>query len=186
MRIFDRRPLLIIAGWLLAAALAVAVGVVGIGLVGAGLTSRQGAPITETQAERELTALRASAQAAAAPGTATSRGPGESAGPGGDPGAGSSAGPGVGSSAGPGSTPSGSSNATVGNASKSFPTRGGTVVADCSRIISMSPAQGFAVHEQDDDEGEFRSSTDPHDRIEVDLECVAGLPELRVQAKIED
>jgi hypothetical protein len=57
MRFLDRlgrRPMIIVAGWVLAAVLAVLVGVVGIGLVGAGLTSRQGSPISEQDVERAL------------------------------------------------------------------------------------------------------------------------------------
>ncbi|MFC4069727.1 hypothetical protein [Actinoplanes subglobosus] len=64
---------------------------------------------------------------------------------------------------------------------RSFPTGGGTVVADCERIISMSPAQGFEVHEQDDDEGEFRAVRG-RDRLKVELTgCDQGLPRLRVR-----
>lgn len=64
---------------------------------------------------------------------------------------------------------------------KSFPTDGGTVVADCERIISMSPAQGFELHEQDDDEGEFRA-VQGRDRVKVELTgCDQGLPRLRVR-----
>ena len=59
-----------------------------------------------------------------------------------------------------------------------FPTRAGTVVGRCAgsraEIVSMSPAQGYSVHEhdtglQDDDaEGEFRGITDDHDRVKVE------------------
>ncbi|GIF19587.1 hypothetical protein BJ973_006633 [Actinoplanes tereljensis] len=63
MRFLDRlgrRPMVIVAGWVLAAVLAVLVGVVGIGLVGAGLTSRQGAPISEEDVKRALGTTSAS------------------------------------------------------------------------------------------------------------------------------
>ncbi|WP_309238402.1 hypothetical protein [Actinoplanes aureus] len=146
MRLFDRQPLLIAAGWIFAVVLAVLVGVVGIGLVGADLTARQGAPVSEAQVERELEGL----------GTAPP------------------------SSSSPSPSPSSSRGPATG---RSFPTRGGTVVADCERILSMAPAQGFAVHEQDDDEGEFRSVDNPKDRVDVDLTCVDGVPELRVQTE---
>jgi hypothetical protein len=46
--------MVIVAGWVLAAVLAVLVGVVGIGIVGAGLTSRQGAPISQEDVLRAL------------------------------------------------------------------------------------------------------------------------------------
>lgn len=57
MRFLDRlgrQPMVIVAGWILAAVLAVLVGVVGIGLVGAGLTSRPGAPISQDDVVRAL------------------------------------------------------------------------------------------------------------------------------------
>jgi hypothetical protein len=46
--------MVVVAGWVLAAVLAVLVGVVGIGLVGAGLTSRQGSPISEQDVVKAL------------------------------------------------------------------------------------------------------------------------------------
>ncbi|WP_328468438.1 hypothetical protein OHA21_51800 [Actinoplanes sp. NBC_00393] len=145
MRLFDRRFLLLAAGWLFAAVLAVLVGVVGIGLVGADLTTRQGgAPVSQEQVERELEAI----------------GPAPTS---------------------PSASPSPSVSSSGNPTSRSFPTRGGTVVADCERILSMSPAQGFAVHEQDDDEGEFRSVEDNDVRVDVDLTCEAGVPQILVQ-----
>jgi hypothetical protein len=38
-------------------------------------------------------------------------------------------------------------------------------------IVSMTPAQGFEVHERDGDEGEFRSTSDNHDRVKIDVSC---------------
>ncbi|GIF06645.1 hypothetical protein [Actinoplanes siamensis] len=136
MSSFGQR-MVIVAGWVVAAILAVLVGVVGIGLVG--LTDRDDA-ISEAQVEREL------AEVPATP----SRGPQASIGP---------------------------APATTGQES-SFRTRGGTVVADCRKIVSMSPAQGFAVHEQSAQEGEFRSVRDGHDRVRVKLACVGGTPRI--------
>ncbi|MEU4689487.1 hypothetical protein [Actinoplanes sp. NPDC023714] len=65
-------------------------------------------------------------------------------------------------------------------AGRSFTTEGGLVVADCTRIISMAPAQGWSIGEQDDDEGEFRSVDNPAVILDVDLECVNGQPEILV------
>ncbi|MEV0898244.1 hypothetical protein [Actinoplanes sp. NPDC049802] len=136
---FGRLPLVIVAGWIVAAVLAVLVGVVGIGLVGSGLVSRQGAPISEDEVERALDGL---------------------------------------GGASPTPPPATSSTATA--RGRSFPTRGGTVVADCERILSMSPAQGFAVHDQDDDEGEFRSVRGKV-KVEVELTgCDQGTPRLEI------
>ncbi|MEU4563056.1 hypothetical protein AB0F72_32135 [Actinoplanes sp. NPDC023936] len=69
---------------------------------------------------------------------------------------------------------------SIAAAGTSFTTPGGLVVADCGRILSMAPAQGWAVAEKDGDEGEFRSSDDPPVVLEVDLECVAGQPRILV------
>jgi hypothetical protein len=49
-----RQPMVIVAGWILAAVLAGLIGIVGIGVVGAGLTSRQGAPISQEDVLRAL------------------------------------------------------------------------------------------------------------------------------------
>ncbi|GAA0442746.1 hypothetical protein Aca07nite_63700 [Actinoplanes capillaceus] len=148
MRLLDRLgrlPLVIVAGWIVAAVLAVLVGVVGIGLVGSGLVSRKGAPISEDEVERALDGLG---------GASPSMSP----------------------------EPLTKETAKTGPPARgrSFPTRGGTVVADCERIISMSPAQGFAVHDQDDDEGEFRQVRGEA-RVEVELTgCDQGTPRLAV------
>ena len=67
------------------------------------------------------------------------------------------------------------------NDSQSFRTPGGTVTTDCDHIISMAPAQGFAVHEQSDREGEFRSFSDNHRRVKVELICGGGRADLRIR-----
>ncbi|WP_433374003.1 hypothetical protein ACQPZX_03040 [Actinoplanes sp. CA-142083] len=135
-----RKPMVIVAGWILAAVLAILVGVVGVGVVGAGLTSRQGTPISQEEVLRAL---------------------GESS-----------------------PTPHVSEMSSAPIASKqSFSTRGGTVVATCERILTMAPAQGFAIHEQNDREGEFRGVSDNHDRVKVELSCAAGTPQLRIRSE---
>ncbi len=130
---------MIVAGWLVAAILAVLVGVVGIGL--AGLAGRESGTMSEADVERalsEVSATPTSAEAAIGP--------------------------------------SPSASGTVSDAASSFRTRGGTVVADCDGISSMSPADGFQVHERQAREGEFRSVRDNHDRVKVRLTCVNGTP----------
>ena len=134
-----RRPMVIVAGWVLAAVLAVLVGVVGIGVVGAGLTSRQGAPISQDEVLRAL-----------------------------------------GSSSAPTSSPKPNLSEI---SQQSFSTHGGTVVATCERILTMAPAQGFAIHEQNDREGEFRGVSDNHDRVKVSLFCAGGTPQLRIRSE---
>ncbi|WP_239164049.1 hypothetical protein [Actinoplanes palleronii] len=130
----------IVAGWLVAAVLAVLVGVVGIGLVGTGLTTRAGESVSEAQVEQELGSVSTAPTAAAESPTAAQG---------------------------------------KGTTARSFPTRGGTVVADCDKITSMAPAQGYEVHEQSAREGEFRGLRDNHVRIKVQLTCAAGTPQIR-------
>jgi hypothetical protein len=156
------------AGWLVAAALAVLVGVVGIRLVGSGLTDQQATPLSEDEVVRELRALASSA--ASPPASPSSRAP--SASP--------SASPPSSPVSPPASSVSPGGSSVSPAAGRSFTTQGGLVVADCTRIISMAPAQGWSVTEQDDDEGEFRSVDNPNVGIEIDLECKNGQPEIRV------
>ena len=161
MRLLDRlgsRPMVIVAGWIVAAVLAVLVGIVGIGVVGAGLTSRQGSPISERDVERALGAETEPSGPSGPAESSESSGPAESSGP------------------------SPASAETV----RSFATAGGTVVASCDAITSMAPAQGWSVHEQDDDEGEFRGIRDDHARVKVELSCSGGVPQLRVREENDD
>ena len=66
------------------------------------------------------------------------------------------------------------------DAARSVPTEGGIVVADCRRILSLSPAQGYEVHDQQDDEGEFRA-VDGDRKVEVELTgCDRGMPRIEV------
>jgi hypothetical protein len=150
MRLLDRlgrQPMVIVAGWIVAAILAVLVGIVGIGVVGAGLTSRQGAPVSQDDVIRAL-------------GESSSPTP-EISEKSGEPSAGSPE-------------------------AQAKQTRGGTVLISCERIISMAPAQGFQVHEQSENEGEFRGISDNHDRVKVELTCTNGQPDLRIRDEGDD
>ncbi|HET6529955.1 MAG TPA: hypothetical protein VFH03_04970 [Actinoplanes sp.] len=136
--------LIIAAGWLAAAVLAVLVGVVAISVIGDGITSPLTRPLSRAEVEREL------AQATSAPSVPRSPSP---------------------------SAPASAS------APRSFATAGGTVVVRCvagrAEIVSMSPAQGFEVHDGGDGaEGEFRGISDDHDRVEVEASCRGGRPAL--------
>ncbi|MEU4619674.1 hypothetical protein AB0G04_06815 [Actinoplanes sp. NPDC023801] len=72
------------------------------------------------------------------------------------------------------------SRAVASEAARSVPTEGGTVVADCRRILSMSPAQGFEVHQQKNDGGEFRA-VGGHRKVEIELTgCDRGMARLTV------
>jgi hypothetical protein len=150
------RRLIITAGWFAAAILAVLVGLVAISVIGDGLTAPTLRPISEAEVARQL----ADEPSAAPP---------------------------------PSSPAPSSATATPSTAApRSFSTRGGSVIARCDAgravIVSMAPEQGFAVHERDrgpqdeEAEGEFRSTTDGHDRIEVEVRCAGGVPTLDARA----
>jgi hypothetical protein len=52
-----------------------------------------------------------------------------------------------------------------------------------AEIVSMSPSQGYAVHEPDqgpqsEAEGEFRGTSDNHDRVKFSVRCAGGRPAL--------
>jgi hypothetical protein len=83
----------------------------------------------------------------------------------------------------PTETPSTTPTTKTPRTDKSFSTRGGTVVGSCdagtATIRSMSPASGFAVHERNGAEGEFRSTSDNHDRVRFTITCAGdGTPVL--------
>jgi hypothetical protein len=59
---------------------------------------------------------------------------------------------------------------------------------EAAPIVSISPAQGYAGHEQADgarSEGaaEFRSSGDDHDRVKVAAPCPGGTPSLDIRTE---
>jgi hypothetical protein len=147
------RRLIVTAGWLAAAFLAVLVGLLAISVIGDGLTSQSARPLSEAEVTRELTGVTASPAPASA-------------------------------AIGPSPTPSAA-------AARTFPTRAGTVVGRCAgnraEIVTVSPAQGYSVHERDtglrDDnaEAEFRGISDDHDRLKVNIVCPGGKPDLVVE-----
>jgi hypothetical protein len=152
-----RRSLLVAAGWLGAAVVAVLVGLAAISVIGTGLmSSNDGAPRSEAEVAREVAALPPR------PATPT-----------------------------PSPSPSVSASLGARPASKSFPTRAGTVVAVCSAAgaeIVMSPYSGFTVHEQTQGaqrqaEGEFRGSSDDKDRVKVSVTCPGGVPAMTTRSR---
>jgi hypothetical protein len=145
------RRLIITAGWLAAAILAVLVGLLAVSVIGDGLTSPIARPMSQDEVAREL-AAQPSRQPSPSAAVTRSR-----------------------STAEPVSTR----------------TRGGTVIARCDGgtavIVSMAPALGFEVHERDDDEGEFRSTSDNDDRVKVDVSCDAsGRPAVTAVVDADD
>lgn len=81
----------------------------------------------------------------------------------------------------------GSSPEVTGGVVRTFTTAAGTVVGRCAdgrpEVVSMSPAQGYSVHDrdsgpQDDDaDGEFRSA-DGGSRVEFEIVCAGAEPQL--------
>ncbi|GLY93514.1 hypothetical protein Acsp02_07700 [Actinoplanes sp. NBRC 103695] len=149
--------LIIAAGWLAAAVLAVLVGVIAVSVIGDGLTGSAGRPLAESEVARRL---------AAAPEESTTPAPPE---------------------------PSPRSQRDT----ETKRTPGGTVVADCvdgaPEIVSMSPAQGFNVHEWDrgpqrgdSAEGEFRGQSNNHDRVKVHVRCGGDTPDVEVEHENRD
>jgi hypothetical protein len=144
------RRLIITAGWLAAAVLAVLVGLVGVGVIRDEITAPITRPLSQAEVERELARTPPSPSVPAAS---------------------------------PSPSPSRSGAAPTGAAPRSFPTRGGTVVARCvdgaAEIVSLSPAPGFEMHGDD----EFRGVTDNHDRVKFDVSCDDDVPEISVESE---
>jgi hypothetical protein len=146
--------LLVTAGWLGAAVVAVLVGLAAVSVIGDGLTTPETRPLSAAEVADEL-----ARQVAVSP----------------------SASVGVGSR--PPVAPSASASPTL-----AFQTRAGTVVGRCvgsrPEVVSMSPRQGYELHEQDrglqddDAEGEFRAQGGGKDRVKFEIVCRAGIPAL--------
>jgi hypothetical protein len=140
------------AGWFGAAVLAVLVGLGAVSVIGDGLTTPETRPLSAAEVADELARQVQTAPSAAA-------------------GAGDRPSP-----------PVSPAVPSVTAASRSFPTRAGTVVARCTggrpELVSMSPRQGYEVHDQDDDEGEFRGRGDGDDRVTFEIVCAGGGPAL--------
>lgn len=157
---------IITAGWLAAAVLAVLVGLVAIRLIGDGITSQGIEPMSQAEVERQLAAVPS---APPVPSSAPSSVP----------------------SSAPQPSPS-----TAGNSGSWLNDGGTVVARCIDgriEIVSMSPALGFETHEwetgpQDDEaEGEFRSLTDNDARIKVDVRCDAsGEPQISVRSERDD
>lgn len=139
------RRLIITAGWFAAAILAVLVGLLALTVIGDGLTTPV-RPLSQSEVARELAGQPTSAAPPASPSTTP---------------------------ASPSASPSASTGTGSGPVSRS--TRGGTVIARCSggqpQLVTMTPADGFEVHEQGGTEGEFRGVSDNHNRVKVKVGC---------------
>jgi hypothetical protein len=143
------RRLIVTAGWLAAAVLAVLVGLLAVNVIGDGLTSGAARTMSEDEVARALENPSATPPA----------------------------------SAGVGSSP-----AVSGGAVRTFTTPAGTVVGRCAagrpEVVSMSPAQGYSVHDRDtgpqsdDADGEFRRTGDGGARVEFEIVCAGGVPAL--------
>ena len=153
-----RRSLLVAAGWLGAAVLALLVGLGAISVIGAGLTGDSTPALSAADVDKQL---RAQPSASAA----------------------------LGANPSPTATEPATAEPTTEPASPAKPavkrTRGGTVVARCvvgsAQIVTMTAAIGFAVHEKQGAEGEFRSSSDNHDRVKIRVSCAGGDPSISAE-----
>jgi hypothetical protein len=145
------RRLIVTAGWLAAAVLAVLVGLLAVSIIGDGLTVGSTRALSEAEVERQL---------AGQPGTPSA------------------------------ATGVGSRPPDAAGAARTFTTSAGTVVGRCAgnrpEVVSMSPAQGYSVHDRDtgpqsdDADGEFRGA-DSKDRVEFEIVCAGGVPNLAVE-----
>ncbi|GAA2585311.1 hypothetical protein GCM10010435_74190 [Winogradskya consettensis] len=161
----NRRTLLAAAGWLSAATLAVAIGIAALSVIGTGLTTPENKPLSAAEVDRLLREQPPASPSAVVPSAVVP-----------------SAAEGVGSSP----SPSASASRTPGVASKTLVTRGGTVVARCAagqaEIVTMSPRPGFSLHEQQGNEGEFRSTSDNHNRVKFTITCSGAQPALALRS----
>ena len=157
----NRRNLLVAVGWLGAAVLAVLVGLGAISVIGNGLTSPETEPLSAAEVADELARqVPVSPSASARTGDRPSPSPSSS----------------------PSVSPAAASPAVT------FVTGAGTVVGRCAgsrpEIVSMSPRQGYELHDQDrgpqrdDAGGEFRGRDDGHDRVKFEIVCTGGVPKL--------
>jgi hypothetical protein len=148
--------LIIAAGWLAAAVLAVLVGLVAISVIGDGLISSSGRPLAESDVARRLAAEPELESPA----------------------------PSVTPSVPPSVAPP---------AAATFRTSGGIVTARCvggdPELVSMSPSQGYGIHERDRGpqsgraEGEFRGVRDNHDRVKVRVHCDGDTPRIGIEER---
>jgi hypothetical protein len=167
-----RRPLLVIAGWLGAAVLALSIGYTATNVIGNDLSSASSTPLTPAEVEERLGAASTTAPSGAGPSTVPS--------------------PPTPSSPVPSSPAAPSASAP---ARKTFATPGGTVVARCTgarvQIVSTSPAQGWALHDQDsgpqdEAEAEFRATDDDHRRVKINVRCASGTPVIATRLEEDD
>jgi hypothetical protein len=165
----SRRAPLIVAGWLAAAAAAIGTGLAGVQVIGGGITAGAGTDVL-TPAEAAADLSRAPVPPPAASGSGS-----------------------------PVPTPTGSGSATPGPPSSQPPAAptnlrtlagsAGSVVAGCTatgaKLISWTPAQGYAIERADPGPGEyaevrFRSgggnSGHGNGEVRVRVRCVAGVP----------
>jgi len=146
-----RRSLLVAAGWLGAAVLALLVGLGAISVIGAGLTGDSTPALSAADVDKQLRAQPSASAALGANPSPTATEP---------------------ATAEPATEPASPVKPAVKR------TRGGTVVARCvggsAQIVTMTAAIGFAVHEKQGAEGEFRSSSDNHDRVKIRVSCAGG------------
>jgi hypothetical protein len=163
IRGMSRRALLIVVGWLAAAAAALGAGLAGVQVIGGGITAGTGEVLTPAQASDAL----ARAGTPSPPAGSPSAGPPTSPPP----------------SSPPSSPPAGPTNL------RTLAGSAGSVVAGCTPagavLMSWAPAQGYSVERFDRGPGEyaevrFRSGAGSSGRgngeVRVRVRCAGGVP----------
>ncbi|MET8155129.1 hypothetical protein ABZT47_02070 [Sphaerisporangium sp. NPDC005289] len=191
----NRRPLLVVGGWLVTAAVATGAGVVVTTFLGDAVTGSATRALSPADVRRSLDAAAplsagpspsdgpaaalssSAAQAAASPDAASSPGSGAA-----------SPAPSTTPSATPSASPSGpvASPSMPAGTSKVIAARGGVVVARCEdglvRLLSWTPAQGYEV--KDAERGprdKVRVRFEGESRTEIEVHCSGGRPVSRVK-----
>lgn len=162
------RAMAVLLGWIAAAVVAGVIGVTAIDAVGQGIVGSSTTPLSAEQVDGRLAEQSASATAtsSAVPPAST---PITSSAPPTTPPAATE----------PGGT---STEPQPGGEAKLLSTRGGDIVARCEGanaiIVSTSPAQGYQVDRDDDqDDGARVDFESDDDRVRVEIFCVDGEPE---------
>ena len=162
------RAVVVLLGWVAAAAVGGVIAVTAIEAVGQGLVGSSTTPLSADQVDEAL----AEQTARATPTTSAS--PTQSAGTSTPP------------SSGPPTSVPPTTQPPAGGESKLLSTPGGSIVARCDGanpvIMSTTPTQGFQA-ERDDDEGEGRARVDfesDDGRVRVEIFCTDGVPDFTI------
>ncbi len=161
-----------VLGWVAAAVVAGLIGITAIGAVGDGIVGSSTTPLSADQVDQQLAARVTTNAGTSTPAASTSAStPAQTSAP-------------LGSS-----TPPPVTQPPAQGQPKVFSTDGGSVVARCSgaspQIVSATPAQGFTVKKDDQEEGRARVEfeSDRQDlQFRVEVACSGNVPFATVEA----